>query len=127
MLREAQFPLFIQTMARDFSKSFYNSLKWKNARECYISSKFGICERCGKPDAKQVHHKTYLTPDNINNPEISLNPDNFELLCDICHQKEHNEKFSPIAWGLEFNDNGELVKHFDNNSCDELLQNNADS
>lgn len=109
-------------MAREFSKSFYNSIEWKKARQSYISSKFGICERCGKPNAKQVHHKNYLTPENINNPEITLNPDNFELLCDICHQKEHNEKYSPVAWGLEFDDNGQLVKR----SQDLLNANNAD-
>ena len=113
-----QFPLFIKIMPRDFSKNFYNSKAWKKAREAYIGSKFGICERCGKPNSKQVHHKVYLTPDNINNPEISLNPDNFELLCDVCHQKEHNEKYSPIVWGLEFNENGELVRRKDDSTGD---------
>lgn len=105
--------LFLLIMAREFSKSFYNSAKWKKVREAYINSKFGICERCGKPNSKQVHHKTYLTQDNIDDPEISLNPDNFELLCDVCHQKEHNEKFGQIAWGLEFNEQGQLVRRND--------------
>ena len=101
-------------MAREFSKSFYNSNKWKRLRQAYISSKFGICERCGKPNAKQVHHKIWLTPDNIDDLSVSLNPENLELLCDVCHQKEHNEKFSSVAWGLEFNENGELVRSADN-------------
>lgn len=47
-------------MTRLFAKSFYNSKAWKNARKAYIALKFGICERCGKPDAKQVHHKIWL-------------------------------------------------------------------
>lgn len=97
-------------MARDFSKSFYNSKAWKKARACYIALKFGICERCGAPDSKQVHHKEYLTPLNINNPDVTLNFDNFELLCDICHQKEHNEKNSPTEWGLYFDEKGDLIK-----------------
>lgn len=97
-------------MARKFSKSFYNSTRWKNVREAYTLSKFGICERCGQPNAKQVHHKIYLTPDNINNPEVSLNFNNLELLCDTCHQNEHFEKYSPVAIGLEFNTNGQVVK-----------------
>lgn len=97
-------------MAREFSKSFYNSRKWKKVREAYIQLKFGLCERCGKPNSKQVHHKVYLNEQNINNPDITLNFDNFELLCDICHQKEHNEKYSPTMWGMDFDENGELVQ-----------------
>lgn len=97
-------------MARDFAKSFYNSKAWKDVRNAYIASKFGICERCGKPNSKQVHHKKYLSEQNINDADLTLNFDNLELLCDICHQKEHNEKNSPIVWGLMFDKNGDLVK-----------------
>lgn len=97
-------------MAREFSKSFYNSSKWKHARDAYIKLRFGICERCGSPNAKQVHHKIWLTPYNIDNPDITLNFDNFELLCDTCHQREHNEKYSPTVYGLTFDENGDLVR-----------------
>lgn len=97
-------------MAREFSKSFYNSKAWQRTRDAYISSKFGICERCGQPNSKQVHHKKWLTPDNINDPEITLSFDNLELLCDVCHQKEHHEKYSATVWGLRFDENGDLVK-----------------
>lgn len=97
-------------MAREFSKAFYNSKQWKRTREAYTLSKFGICERCGTPNAKQVHHKKYLTPENINNPDITLSFDNLELLCDVCHQKEHFEKYSPTVYGLVFDENGQLVK-----------------
>lgn len=97
-------------MAREFSKSFYNSTAWKHTRDAYIASKFGICERCGRPNCKQVHHKVWLTPYNINNPDITLNFDNLELLCDTCHQREHNEKYSAIVWGLEFDSNGDIKK-----------------
>ena len=97
-------------MVRLFAKSFYNSKAWKNARKAYIELKFGICERCGTANAKQVHHKVWLNETNINNPEISLDFKNFELLCDLCHQKEHNEKYSPINLDLKFDDNGNLIK-----------------
>lgn len=97
-------------MARDFAKSFYNSTKWKKCRNAYIESKFGICERCGKPNSKQVHHKIYLSPNNICNHEVSLNFDNLELLCDICHQKEHFEKYSSTKFGLRFDDEGNLIQ-----------------
>lgn len=35
------------------------------------------------------HHKTYLTPDNINDPNIALNWANLEALCHNCHDLEH--------------------------------------
>lgn len=97
-------------MARVFAKKFYNSKAWQDARQAYIESRFGICERCGAPDSKQVHHTIWLDESNINDPKISLNPDNFELLCEICHQNEHNEKYSPTVMGLVFDENGELIK-----------------
>ena len=37
-----------------------------------------------------VHHKIALTPDNINDPSVSLSWDNLELLCRDCHGKEHS-------------------------------------
>lgn len=98
-------------MPRQFAKKFYNSKQWKNIRNAYITWKFGICERCGNPGSKQVHHKIYLTQYNIHNPDISLCFNNLELLCDVCHQKEHNEKYSPTISGLRFDENGDLVRY----------------
>jgi len=101
-------------MAREFSKKFYNSKAWKKCREGYKQSKFGICERClanGKYVAgEEVHHKIYLTPENINDPYITLNWENLELLCATCHSKEHNEKYSPLREDVMFNENGDLIR-----------------
>lgn len=97
-------------MPREFSKKFYNSKRWKDIRKNFISSKFGICERCGRPNAKQVHHKEYLTEENINNPDISIDFNNLELLCDTCHQNEHHKKMSAIMDGLFFDEDGNLKK-----------------
>ena len=98
-------------MPREFSKKFYNLKRWKDIRKTFISSKFGICERCGRPNAKQVHHKEYLTEDNINNPNISIDFNNLELLCDTCHQNEHHKKMSAIMDGLFFDKDGNLKKY----------------
>lgn len=103
--------LFVFIMPKDYSKKFYNSKVWKDIRTSYIYSRFGICERCGKPNSKQVHHKVYITEENINNPDITIDFNNLELLCDICHQKEHKEKYSPCLWGLEFDKEGNLIKN----------------
>ena len=96
-------------MARDFSKKFYNSKEWIKCREAFKQSKYGICERCGMP-GEEVHHKIYLTPDNINNPYITLNWDNLELLCSSCHSKEHNSKYESLREDVQFDKNGDLVR-----------------
>ena len=48
-----------------WAKSFYLSQAWENTRAAYLMSQDYICERCGEP-AKVVHHKRYLTRENIN-------------------------------------------------------------
>lgn len=80
-------------MAAEFRKTFYASWPWVKCRRAYIESKGGLCERCLAkglivPGA-EVHHKIRLTPENVNNPAISLNWDNLELLCEKCHTEEH--------------------------------------
>ena len=39
---------------------------------------------------EEVHHKVPLTADNINDVNITLNPDNLIYLCKDCHNKEHD-------------------------------------
>lgn len=100
-------------MAKEFSRSFYKSKIWQQCRDGYILSVNGMCERClieGKHiPGWIVHHKTWLTPTNINNPEISLNWNNLEYVCQDCHNKEHMGKYASVADGLMFDNNGELV------------------
>lgn len=36
-----------------------------------------------------MHHKIHLTPELINNPRITLDWNNLELLCESCHKDEH--------------------------------------
>jgi len=73
---------------KEYAESFYKSVKWQRCRDAYFLSQQGICERCMNP-GKIVHHKTYITPLNIGDVNITLNPDNLELLCIVCHNKEH--------------------------------------
>lgn len=95
-------------MAKEYAKKFYTSKAWRDTQKAFMQSKHYVCERCGKP-AVIVHHKTYITPANINNPEITLNWNNLEALCQTCHQREHMQKPVTEA-GLIFDDNGNLVK-----------------
>ena len=76
---------------KPFAKKFYQSLEWKRCRDGYFAEHDGICELCGAP-GEEVHHKIWLTPENINNPDITLNWDNLQLLCKDCHFKVHDKK-----------------------------------
>ena len=79
-----------------FSQSFYNSAAWKKCRSAYIKQAGGLCERCKAKGlivaGDAVHHKIYITPDNITDPNITLNPNNLELLCRSCHEIEHRRR-----------------------------------
>jgi 5-methylcytosine-specific restriction protein A len=93
---------------QDFAKSFYLSKAWRDTRAYIFKRDMGLCVRCGKP-GEIVHHKRYLTPQNIDNPSITLSEDNLELLCRECHAIEH-EGQAPTAAGLMFDDKGNLVE-----------------
>lgn len=87
---------------------FYHSAAWRKLSRVFMLSKHYICERCGKP-AEIAHHRKYLTPANITDPEISLNPKNLEALCMACHNAEHFGSGGAIAAGYSFDENGELI------------------
>jgi len=92
---------------KSFAKLFYKSKSWRDCRDAYFAYRYGLCERCGKP-GKIVHHKVYLTPENINDPYVSLNWDNLELTCQYCHNEEHHGTV-PAAEGLTFDEEGNLI------------------
>ena len=99
-------------MAKPFAKSFYVGQQWLSTRDAYFKSKQGLCERCLAKNkivpGDIVHHKIWLTPSNINDPNISLNWKNLELVCKSCHTKEHQGQPS-ISEGLIFDENGDIV------------------
>ena len=92
------------------AKRFYDSKAWKDCRLSYLSKKNYICERC-KDVAKIVHHKIYIDETNINNPEITLNHDLLECLCQTCHNQEHFKDSSATSDGYSFDVYGNLVYH----------------
>ena len=54
-----------------------------------------ICEHCGKPITKAYdiigHHKEELTEENVNDFNVSLNPNNVALVHHKCHNYIHNK------------------------------------
>jgi 5-methylcytosine-specific restriction endonuclease McrA len=101
-------------MAREFAKKFYNSKQWIKCRELYKQSVNRLCERCLKRGkyvlGDEVHHKIHLSPNNINNPDITLSFENLELLCSSCHSKEHMSKYDVVRDDVMFDSNGNLVR-----------------
>ena len=82
-----------EEMAKDFARAFYDSPAWRSCRKGYLNSVNHLCERClGKGlivPAEIVHHKTELTPENINDPNITLSYENLEAVCRDCHAAIH--------------------------------------
>ena len=97
-------------MAKDWVIDFYNSKAWEDCRLAFMRSKFFICERCGGA-ATIAHHITYLTPKNINDPNVTLNWDNLEALCQDCHNKEHISK-GATREDVMFDEQGDLIPKY---------------
>ena len=93
---------------KEYARGFYHSKEWKKASRLYMESRNYICERCGNV-AAICHHKNYIKPNNINDPSITLNPDNLECLCQECHNREHFKKRANFN-GVAFDEKGNLVK-----------------
>lgn len=103
-------------MAKPWAKKFYKSKAWQRCRASYISKVHGLCERClAKGETVPgyiVHHKTHLSPSNINNPNVSLNHENLEYVCKKCHDQEHQFGVKKVTReGLMFDSKGDLVKY----------------
>ena len=77
-------------------EEFYVSWKWRRFRESRISMAGGLCEECQRrgivTPADDVHHIIELTPQNVNDPAISLSVENTLVLCEKCHAEKHKKR-----------------------------------
>lgn len=80
--------------------SFYRSKEWRDLIRRLKQERLDdngqiTCEYCGKPIVKAYdiigHHKIELDEENVNNYDISLNPDNVALVHHYCHNRIHNK------------------------------------
>lgn len=80
--------------------TFYQSKPWRNLLKVLKSERLDaqgnlICAHCGKPIVKQYdcigHHTILLTEENVNDADISLNPNRIQLVHHRCHNKIHNK------------------------------------
>jgi len=103
---------------------FYHSKAWKQAKNEIWYRQNLLCNRCHRPvyvdglsmyvpKEKRlkgiVHHKEYITDENIYDDNITLNIDNFEGLCIDCHNEEHF-KLDTLRDGYVFDEYGQLKK-----------------
>lgn len=119
-------------------QNFYKSKAWEKLlaqlkMERVNDSGELICWHCGKPITKKYdaigHHTIFLTEENVNNYEISLNPDLIQFVHHACHNKIHNklshtkrEVFlvygSPLSGKTSYvesvRDEGDLIVDIDN-------------
>lgn len=100
---------------KEYAEKFYKSKTWQKCARDYKKSVGGLCERCkalGLAEAGViVHHKIRINPMNINEPSITLNFDNLELLCKKCHNEEHQAEINKTNYVKRFqiDDNGNLI------------------
>lgn len=101
-------------MAKDFAKRFLHSKPWLTCRTGYIEERIkidgGMCEVCRRKLGYIVHHKITLTPENILDPEISLNWDLLSYECKDCHdQHEGHGVGCRTSLVCDFDDDGNPI------------------
>ena len=86
-------------MAYSTLSAFYTSDEWKEFRKVIIAQRtaadgFVYDEITGKPIVKAydiiLHHKIELTLENVNDCNITLNPDNIQVVSFRTHNEIHN-------------------------------------
>lgn len=95
---------------------FYTGQEWRKFRLNLILERGNKCQRCGKTfkDSYLVgHHKEPLTIENVNDVNISLNPNNVDIICSKCHNEIENrfgaKKQVFIIWGSPLSGKNTLV------------------
>ena len=66
-------------------KDFYDSIEWKNCRIEILQRDEYTCQYCERKPSKQIHHLN----DPRYCPELSLDPKNLIVLCNLCHKSWH--------------------------------------
>ena len=79
---------------------FYTGREWRLFRYALIMERGCECEKCRLvvEDTSRLigHHIIELTLENVNDPMISLNPDNVRLVCDKCHNTMEHTRFAKV-------------------------------
>lgn len=94
---------------KPYAERFYSSKAWQHTRAAYRKSRRNLCEVCLSngliSPCEIVHHKIEVTPDNIDDPNITLNWDNLQCVCRDCHAKIHDK----LGRRYKFDEMGRVV------------------
>jgi 5-methylcytosine-specific restriction endonuclease McrA len=81
---------------KDWAGVLYNTKRWQRLRKYIWQRDKGLCQECLKKgiikQGEAVHHIVELTPENVLDPDVALNPDNLETLCRECHGAKHGKQ-----------------------------------
>ena len=84
---------------KEYAKRFYKSKAWQKCRVAYAKSVGGLCEICLAngvyTPGEIVHHKNHISPETIDDPTVTLDWRNLELVCRECHRKLHEDDINP--------------------------------
>ena len=73
--------------------NFYASSRWMKLRAALIAERGPRCQQCGKVESNPArltgHHTIELTPENVGDASISLNPKYIKIVCRDCHDAVH--------------------------------------
>ena len=81
-------------------QNFYKSKEWQKLLEVIKMERLNedgqlLCWHCGKPIINKYdcigHHTIFLTEENVNDTEISLNPNLIQFVHHKCHNLIHNK------------------------------------
>lgn len=79
-------------MSQGFAKTLYASREWIELRRNLIIERGPVCQECGTVmvDTSKLigHHTVTLTPQNVTDPKVTLNPALIRLVCHDCHNKQ---------------------------------------
>lgn len=80
---------------KEYAEQFYKGTAWKECAIAYKKSVGGLCEPCREKGiitaGEIVHHKMRITPENICDPNVTLNWNNLQCVCRECHAEAHTK------------------------------------
>ena len=102
-------------MAKEYADKFYHRKAWKDCKRSFISDRVavdgGMCQVCHEKLGYIVHHRTHITADNISDPDITLNHNNWEYVCKDCHDmfEGHGVNNKRQSLLVMFDENGQPI------------------
>ena len=75
---------------------FYTTTAWRKCRASVLAEHGGLCQVCLSKGliepAVHVHHRVPITPENLDDPRITLDRSNLMALCEECHAEQHRTR-----------------------------------